>query len=205
MSDRNPYEKLGVPEGATFEEIQSARSQLLEASAGDEKQRLEVEAAYDSVLMERLKMRQEGKIPVPDRIRFPEKLAQASPSALPALPKSSPEWLTNLVDTPGRVDIALPAGVQFLLGGLVVLSPTDAVLQLAMSVSVGSTLYFLYRKERKLGKAVLIGLGGLLLGFAIGAALESLLSVYLPVQLGAEVFVSLVTFVVLWLVSSFLK
>ena len=205
MSDRNPYEKLGVPEGATFEEIQSARKRLLEASAGDEKQRLEIEAAYDSVLMERLKMRQEGKIPVPDRIRFPEKLAQASPSAMPALPKNSPEWLTNLVDTPGKVDIALPAGVQLLLGGLVVLSPTDAVLQLAMAVSVGSTLYFLYRKERKLGKAVLLGLGGLLLGFAIGAVLESFLKVYLPVQLGAEIFVSLVTFVVLWLVSSFLK
>ena len=205
MSDRNPYEKLGVPEGATFEEIQSARSQLLEASVGDEKQRLEVEAAYDSVLMERLKLRQEGKIPVPDRIRFPEKLAQASPSALPSLSKRSPEWVANLVDTPGKIDIALPGGVQFLLGGLVVLSPTDAMLQLAMAVSVGSTLYFLYRKERKLGKAVLLGLGGLLLGFAIGAALNSFLSVYLPVQLGAEVFVSLVTFVVLWLVSSFLK
>lgn len=205
MRDRNPYEKLEVPEGATFEEIQSARTRLLEASAGDEKQRLEIEAAYDSVLMERLKMRQEGKIPVPDRIRFPEKLAQASPSAMPSLPKSSPEWLTNLVDTPGKVDIALPTGVQLLLGGLVVLSPTDAVLQLAMAVSVGSALYFLYRKEKKLGKAVLLSLGGLLLGFAIGAVLESFLAVYLPVQLGAEVFVSLVTFVILWLVSSFLK
>lgn len=205
MSDRNPYEKLGVPEGATFEEIQSARSKLLEEFAGDEKQRLEVEAAYDAVLMERLKMRQEGKIPVPDRIRFPEKLAQAAPSAMPTLPKNSPAWLTNLVDTPSKVDIALPGGVQSLLGGLVVLSPTDAVLQLAMAVSVGSTLYFLYRKERKLGKAVLLGLGGLLLGFAIGAALESILKVYLPIQLGAEVFVSLVTFVILWLFSSFLK
>lgn len=205
MRDRNPYEKLEVPEGATFEEIQSARTRLLEASAGDEKQRLEIEAAYDSVLMERLKMRQEGKIPVPDRIRFPEKLAQASPSAMPSLPKSSPEWLTNLVDTPGKIDIALPTGVQLLLGGLVVLSPTDAVLQLAMAVSVGSALYFLYRKEKKLGKAVLLSLGGLLLGFAIGAVLESFLAVYLPVQLGAEVFVSLVTFVILWLVSSFLK
>lgn len=205
MRDRNPYEKLEVPEGATFEEIQSARTRLLEASAGDEKQRLEIEAAYDSVLMERLKMRQEGKIPVPDRIRFPEKLAQASSSAMPSLPKSSPEWLTNLVDTPGKVDIALPTGVQLVLGGLVVLSPTDAVLQLAMAVSVGSALYFLYRKEKKLGKAVLLSLGGLLLGFAIGAVLESFLAVYLPVQLGAEVFVSLVTFVILWLVSSFLK
>ncbi len=205
MSDRNPYEKLGVPEGATFEEIQSARSKLLEELAGDEKQRLEIEAAYDAVLMERLKMRQEGKIPVPDRIRFPEKLAQAAPSTMPAPSKNSPEWLKNLVDTPSKVDIALPGGVQFLLGGLVVLSPTDAVLQLAMAISVGSTLYFLYRKERKLGKAVLLGLGGLLLGFAIGAVLESVLKVYLPIQLGAEVFVSLVTFVILWLFSSFLK
>ncbi len=205
MSDRNSYEKLGVPEGATFEEIQSARSKLLEEFAGDEKQRLEIEAAYDAVLMERLRMRQEGKIPVPDRIRFPEKLAQAAPSALSIPSKNSPEWLKNLVDTPSKVDIALPGGVQFLLGGLVVLSPTNAVLQLAMAVSVGSTLYFLYRKERKLGKAVLLGLGGLLLGFAIGAVLESVLKVYLPIHLGAEVFVSLVTFVILWLFSSFLK
>lgn len=205
MSDRNPYEKLGVTEGATFEEIQGARTRLLEEVAGDQKKMSEIESAYDSVLMERLRMRQEGKIPVPDRIRFPEKLAQAAPSPTSASLEKSPQWLKNLVDAPAAKEIALPAGVQLLLGGTVFLYPQAAALQLAMAVSVGSTLYFLYRKERKLGRSVLLGLGGLILGFLVGGLLDGVVRSYVPGLPSPDVFVSLVTFFVLWLFSSFLK
>lgn len=205
MSDRNPYEKLGVQEGATFEEIQSAKKRLLTEFADDQKKLTEIEMAYDAVLMERLKMRQEGKIPVPDRIRFPEKLAQAKPSSAPAPSKGSSQWLNNLVDAPAAKEIALPAGIQLALGGAVFFYPQDAALQLAMAISVASTLYFIYRKERKLGRSVLLGLGGLILGFVVGGLLEGVLRSQIPGLPSADVVVSLVTFFVLWLFSSFLK
>ncbi len=79
MSDQNPYEKLGVSEDASFDEIQEARNRLLEQHGGDGKNLEMIEAAYDAILMERLRMRQEGKIKVPERIRFPEMRVQSLP------------------------------------------------------------------------------------------------------------------------------
>lgn len=205
MSDRNPYEKLGVPKGATFEEIQGAKTRLLAEFSDDQKKMLEIEAAYDAVLMERLKMRQEGKIPVPDRIRFPEKLAQAIPSSTSAPSQNSPQWLKNLVDTPAAKEIALPAGIQLFLGGAVFFYPQDAALQLAMAISVAASLYFVFRKERKLGRSVLLSLGGLILGFVVGGLLDGLLRSQISGLPSPDVVVSLITFFVLWLISSFLK
>ncbi len=53
MSDQNNYEKLGVTEDATFDEIQDARSRLLQQYSGDRKHLETIEAAYDAILMER--------------------------------------------------------------------------------------------------------------------------------------------------------
>lgn len=206
MSDRSPYEKLGVSEGATFEEIQTARTRLVAELAGDQRKVSEIEAAYDAVLMERLRLRQEGKIKVPEGIRFPEKTTPTATveKALPT--QQSPQWLRNLFDRPSIQDVALPGAVMATLGTLVYFSPTPAVLQMGMAIATGSTLYFLYRKERKLGRAVLLGLGGLVLGFTLGGLLFGALhSRIAGFPLGDDVFVSLVTFVILWLFSSFTK
>ncbi len=80
MSDQNPYEKLGVTENATFDEIQDARNHLLQQYSGDPKRLETVEAAYDAILMDRLRMRQDGKIKVPEGIRFAERLSQPAPT-----------------------------------------------------------------------------------------------------------------------------
>ena len=71
MSEHNPYDQLGVTEDSSFEEIQAAKSRLSAECRNDAKQLESIEAAYDAVIMDRLKMRQEGRIKVPDRIRFP--------------------------------------------------------------------------------------------------------------------------------------
>jgi hypothetical protein len=203
MSD-SPYEKLGVPEGSSFEEIQSARTRLVAELAGDQRKISEIEAAYDAVLMDRLRLRQEGKIKVPEGIRFPEKAAPAAPLQAPAPAKSS-QWLQNFVDTPSSVDIALPGGILAAMGTAVCFYPVDSVLQVAMAIATGSTLYFIYRKEQKLGRAVLLGVGGLVLGFAIGGLLYGLLLPHVPGLPRDDVFISLVTFLILWLIGSFTK
>jgi len=59
MSDQSPYEKLGVSEDASFDEIQDARNRLFEQYSGDSKSVEIIEAAYDAILMDRLRMRQE--------------------------------------------------------------------------------------------------------------------------------------------------
>jgi hypothetical protein len=78
MSEQSPYEKLGVSEEASFDEIQDVRNRLLQQYSGDSKRVEVIEAAYDAILMDRLRMRQEGKIKVPERIRFPERLCTST-------------------------------------------------------------------------------------------------------------------------------
>ncbi|HIK28204.1 MAG: CPP1-like family protein [Oscillatoriaceae bacterium SKW80] len=201
MSEINPYEQLGIERNASFDEVQQARNRLLQQCGGDRQRQQLIEAAYDAILMERLRLRQEGKIKVPERIRFPEKLVPP-PAAAPSPVKQSPEWLQKLIDTPQPTDILWPAGV-FLVLSIVSLTATAAssLLQLALAIGVAASLYFLNRKERKFGRAVLLTLTGLLGGLVLGGLLSQLGES----GLSEEKFITLVTFVVLWLVSSFLK
>ncbi|MFN6035094.1 MAG: CPP1-like family protein, partial [Dolichospermum sp.] len=55
MSDQSPYEKIGVSEDASFDEIQEARNRLLEKYGGEGNSREVIEAAYDAILMDRLR------------------------------------------------------------------------------------------------------------------------------------------------------
>lgn len=204
MSEQNPYEQLGVTENSSFEEIQTARSRLCEHYKDDQKQLQIIEAAYDALLMERLRMRQEGKIKVPEGIRFPEKRVSPPPSTPPVPTQNAPAWLQRLIDTPSPIDIWLPAGVMAGLSALVYFAYPS--LQIAMLLATGSCLYFLYRKEKQLGRSVLIGLLGLLLGVIIGGLLAiPLASVLAGIGLRSDQFASIITFGILWLVSSFLR
>jgi hypothetical protein len=192
MSDKSPYERLGVNEESSFDEIQEARKQL-EA----------IETAYDAILMDRLRLRQEGKIKVPDRIRFAERRAEPPAEYTPPPVSQTPNWFQRLVDTPSRADILLPAGLFSAAAGLsFVVSPA-----LTLALGVGLSLYFLARKENKLGRAFLLTLVGLIIGVVLGSQLGNLLLPQLQQVFLAsvETFAAVVTLAVLWLVSSFLR
>jgi hypothetical protein len=206
MTEQNPYEQLRVTESSSFEDIQAAKSRLRAEYEGNEEQLRKIDSAYDAVLMDRLRLRQEGKIKVPDRIRFPEKLAEPPASPKVDLPKNSPAWIQSLVDTPSRSDILLPLGVATGLSALVIFAPT--AVQIALIGGVGSTFYFLYRKERKLGRAVLLTVVGLLVGLLVGGFAYGLVAgwfAHLPIRIGSDIFASVLTFLIFWLVSSFLR
>jgi hypothetical protein len=57
-----PYELLGVPADAGFDEVQAAKLARLDEVGDDTMARSRIEVAYDSVLMERLKERQQGRV-----------------------------------------------------------------------------------------------------------------------------------------------
>jgi Protein CHAPERONE-LIKE PROTEIN OF POR1-like len=207
MSVQNPYEELGLTEDASFDEIKSARDRLLAESAGDRKRQEMLEAAYDTILMQRLRMRQEGKIKVPEGVRFPERLSAAPPSTPPTPVQQSPAWLQRLIDTPSTKDVLLPAG---LFGGLAALSvfmrANSSILQLTLALGIGLSLYFLNRKENLFGRAILLTLFGLLVGLLLGGLFYSLLSVPITsIVLTDEQFITVVTLLLLWLVCSFLR
>lgn len=204
MSDRNPYEQLGVAEDASFEEIQDARSRLLE-ELGEDRQRTEaVEMAYDAVLMDRLRLRQEGRIRVPERIRFPEKTAaRPVPERAPAPKRQMPDWLQNSLDRPERNEVLWPLTAFGLLGVMALASPTGSpVLQLALAAGVGCGLYFLNRKENRFGRAVLLTAGAFVAGLLLGTLLVA--APQFPAAYREQA-IAAVTLVVLWASSCFLR
>jgi Protein CHAPERONE-LIKE PROTEIN OF POR1-like len=211
MSEQGPYECLGVTEESSFDEIQRARTKLITASGEDRKRVEQIEAAYDAVLMHRLRLRQEGKIKVPERIRFPERTVPEV--ATPALSQSKPlpSWISQMLDEPSPQDIVWPAAVS---GGLAVASlmpfaQDGTLLYGLLMLGAGSTVYFLNRKEGKFGRSVFVTfaalMGGLLLGALLAGLLKTLLvSLGLPIVLESQL-VTAIAMIVFWLVASFLR
>jgi hypothetical protein len=201
MSDLSHYEQLGVEEGASFEAIQEARNQLLQEHAGDRRRIEAIESAYDSILMDRLRLRQEGKIKVPDRIRFPERAAEPPPDFVPKPAVTSPNWLQRMMDTPSRNDILLPGGLLLAAAFISLASPAGA-----LALGTGLCFYFLNRKENKFARAFLLTLLGLTVGITAGLWIAGFLSVQLlGLGITQDTFAAIVTFVLLWLISSFLR
>lgn len=206
MSEPSPYELLGVTEDASFEEVQEARGRLAQQYSDDQRHLQTIEAAYDAILMERLRMRQEGKIKVPERIRFPERVVEPTPEVTPLATNTSPAWLKQWVDTPSRTEVLWSTGV-FLGLGLLSFYPVanDGILQLTLALGVGANLYFLNRKEHKFGRSVLLTVGALIVGLLLGGVLGATVPLSIVPGLTAEKLITLVTFLIMWLVSSFVR
>ena len=206
MNGQNPYEQLGVTEESSFEEIQEAKQRLVQQYQNDSKIVESIEAAYDSVLMDRLRMRQEGRIKVPDRIRFPERLTIPVESK-PVTSSKSPNWWQSLIDTPSAQDIGVPAVIYACLGAITLLvpDPSGSLLPLLLAFGVFVNIYFFNRKEKRFGRALLFTLAGLVLGVALGAGLASLAAKADLNILGDRQIYALVTFLIFWVISSFFR
>ncbi len=207
MSQQSPYEQLGVSQDATFEEIQAAKQRVLAQLGGDDTLQNNIEAAYDAILMERLKLRQQNKIKVPEEIRFPEKLLATVPKFSPPSLANSPSWLGDTFDRPDRSALMTTSGAYALLAGAALI-PRIAYtgLPMIMALGTGFSLYFINQKQRRFKRALL----GSLLALVVGTLVAGLLvnSAHLPVNrigLHGDVFAALVTFLCLWIASSFTK
>lgn len=203
MSD-NPYEKLQVPEDASFEQIKEARDALLAAHAGDERQRTEIEAAYDAILMDRLRQRQEGKIKVPERIRYAEQLNEVAPAKLnPIAQHPAFQWWQQQLDTPSLRGITTTSTVYGLLMAIGLSQANADTLALVLSLGLGFNLVWLQRKEQRLGRAFLITLLALILGTVIAVGIHSLGLPGMPPNV--DQLVGIGVFVSFWLTSNFLR
>ena len=207
MSQQNPYEQLGVAEDATFEEIQAAKQRVLARSGSDRQLQDDVEAAYDAIIMERLKLRQQGKIKVPDGIRFPEKPI-AVVSKFPSLSAtSSASWLGDTFERPNQSEILTTSGVYIVLSGAALIPNfADMGLPTLVALGTGFSLYFINQKQRRFKRALLGTLIALVLATIIAGLLVNTL--HLPVGtigLPGEVFAGLLIFLFLWITSSFTK
>ena len=206
MSDKNPYEILGVTENASFEEIQAAKQRISQEYSEDNKMVESVETAYDSIIMERLRLRQEGKIKVPEKIRFPERTVEAPKSKNTTITKNRVNWVQDWVDNPSQTEILIPTALFLILSIITVISLNNNNDASSMLIALGfmSSLYFLNRKEKRFGRSLLISLMALVVGVGLGVAIAGGLR-------GSNVMVSnnqvasAVTFTLFWFVSCFLR
>jgi len=194
----DPYQRLGVEPDASFDAVQSAKAARLEEVGDDPLARSRIEAAYDAVLMNRLKERQQGKVSSAARTASQREQATPPPSrpllqALPSLPQLPPGRLTP--PTPRLPALALAEGRErwfplaahgALLVLLLALPQPPSQLLLALGTCV--TVLNLQRRRGGFGSSVLIALLLLIGGVSIGALLVVGLQGSLPLAsfLGIE-------------------
>ncbi|PLS68118.1 MAG: molecular chaperone DnaJ [Cyanobacteria bacterium M5B4] len=198
MDAFNPYDHLGIAEDAPFEEVTAVRDRLLKEAAGDPIELERIEAAYDAILRDRLRARIEGKITVPDRIRFAEKslsdvVGQTNRSE--SIP--SPSWLSNIYAPPDRNSALTSLLVFGGLGILGLLSPKS--ISLALAVGLIAFFYLQYRKENKFGRSLLWIAGAMFLGTILGFSLTQLAAGNLNLNLMAGILFCF------WLVTTFFR
>lgn len=207
MSSQSPYEQLGVESDASFDEIQEAKNRLIQQYQGDQPTLETIEAAYDAIIMERLRMRQEGRIKVPDVIRFPEKTLEAVEPSLNFPANKGSQWLNRLWDKPSPKELLWTSSTFLALTGLVVFYPAGgSFLSLAIALGFGASIYLINRKENKFGRAVGLTLVGLVVGLTLGSFLGAGIASQIAVlRLRPDEFASIFTFLILWLLSSFCR
>ncbi|KAF5751042.1 hypothetical protein HS088_TW02G00052 [Tripterygium wilfordii] len=195
MSVENALKLLGVSEGASFDDILRAKNAIVALCKDDPEAVAQVEAAYDMLLMQSLTQRRAGKV-ASSSIRFADvKSKNASGTG------SMQQWLQATfkkvpvsIEAPSTGDLGIQAGVY---GALMVLtyvngastSSTAAyagsdVPGLILAASFGASLYFMTKKNVKLGKATVLTIGGLVAGAVVGSAVENWLQVDIVPFLG---------------------
>ena len=216
----DPYIRLGLSQDATFEQVQAAKARCIADVDGDDQARARVEAAYDAVLMARLRDRQQGQVsPAAATASQREEGVGSAPLTGPSFPGTSvlqnirtnlpdpsqslaslaPQW--SLVEGQGRI-VRTIAGIIGL--GLLLVSVASVQLVLALAC-IG---VFLSQVRR--GRRPLASLGWTLLALIVGLLVGSLLTTALsptalqqlsitPAQIQA-----LPAAVLLWLAALFL-
>jgi hypothetical protein len=184
----DPYQRLGVEPDASFDAVQAARTaRLAEVVGEDPLARSAIEAAYDAVLMDRLKERQQGKVSSAARTASQREQAAPPPSrpVLPSLPqlpagrvKVTRPTLPTLSLAEGRERWFPLAAHGALLVLLVALPGLPADLLLALATS--ATVLNLQRRHGRFLAAVGWSVLLLVLGLVVGALLLSALAPALP-------------------------
>jgi hypothetical protein len=193
----DPYVRLGIPHDSLFDDVQAARQARLEQVGDDPIAASRVEAAYDAILMDRLKERQQGR--VSSAARTASQREQATPPPRPVLPalagmpqlpvprlSPSPPRMPTLAWAQGR-DLWLPLIADGVLLVLMLLVPA-ATPELLLALATGVTLLNLQRRNGRFLAALGWSFGLLLTGLVLGAVLVGVLNAGLPfgLPLGAS-------------------
>eukprot|EP01026_Neomeris_dumetosa_P049159 TRINITY_DN4269_c0_g2_i1.p1 TRINITY_DN4269_c0_g2~~TRINITY_DN4269_c0_g2_i1.p1 ORF type:complete len:284 (-),score=36.52 TRINITY_DN4269_c0_g2_i1:152-1003(-) len=186
MSTQEAREILRVSPTASFEEVMRAKENLVAElqSSTDNDLKLQVETAYDVLLMESMKARLSGQSSVSDSIKFADVKKPPSPTKVL---NQTLQKLPFQIQTQDQQQTLILGGIYSVLAAWALLQAVSeppaaaqqdaAGVQLALAGAVG--VYWLREKKRvpSLPRALGITASGIILGVLLGALLESWLRV----------------------------
>lgn len=210
MSDLSPYDTLGVTESASFEEIQIAKENLLKENEDNSQIRENIEIAYDAIIMDRLRLRQEGKIKVPEQIRFPEKIVETKKSPISFnyanAKNKTPNWLSDFIDQPSIQELSISGLIFLTLILLSVFSQDYEILPLLLTFGVGTTFFFVFGKSKSFWRAVGVSFFAFIVGLSGSTFVVNMFNVAgLNIGFTEDQFVCLFTFSLMWLAANFTR
>jgi hypothetical protein len=193
----DPYALLGIAPQSSFEEVQAARQAKLDAVGDDPLARARVETAYDAILMDRLKERQQGRVSSAARsasqketLPTPPRTPLAPLQNLPSLPlprlgggsKASGAFALSLATGRERWFPLISHGTLFVLALVLPSTAPEGLLALATLITLINLQRRLGRFWPSVGWALLLMALGLALSQGLLAALPATIWPALPVQ-----------------------
>ena len=192
---RDPYKRLGVSRDASEEEIREAKNYLTEQYHSHERSRESIEAAYEKIIMQSFRVRRASKINLKSNLK--KKVDE------------SPPWvrgLLSMVEVPNKTIIGQRAALFFLLGVWSVFNPAEGGPAFQVAVSLAACVYFINDRLKSLGRAFVLGLGSLVVGWVFGSVLIPVIPPQvIPRTWSLELATALISYVFLWLSCTFLK
>lgn len=191
---KDPYRRLGLNKEASEEEIQAARNFLIQRYAGHKPSVDAIEEAHDKIIMQKFYERKRPKLNIKKKVRdvTQHRYVQA---------------VMNRFRTPADSKFIVKTSLTFLvLGVLTFLFPTEEGPTLQVAISLVATIYFIYSRLKSKLRAMLYGAGAFIFSWLLGTFL--MVSVIPPIIKGPtslEVTTSLITYVFLWISSTYLK
>ncbi|XP_020205222.1 protein CHAPERONE-LIKE PROTEIN OF POR1, chloroplastic [Cajanus cajan] len=192
---RDPYKRLGISREASEDEIQSARNFLIQKYAGHKASVDAIESAHDKIIMQKFYERKNPKIDIKKKVREvnQSRFVQA---------------VRGRFQTPSTKFIIKTSLAFLLLGVLTVLFPTEEGPTLQVALSLIATIYFIYDRLKSKIRAFLYGVGAFAISWLLATFL--MVSVIPPITLlkgprAFEAISSLITYVLLWISSTYLR
>ncbi|KAF7828933.1 Protein CHAPERONE-LIKE PROTEIN OF POR1, chloroplastic [Senna tora] len=192
---RDPYKRLGISREASEDEIQGARNFLVQKYAGHKPSVDAIESAHDKIIMQKFYERRNPKID------FRKKMREVNQSRFVQIVRSR-------FQTPSTKFIVKTSIVFLLLGALTVFFPTEEGPTLQVAISLMATMYFIYDRLKSKIRALLFGAGSFIVSWLLGTFLMVSVIPPIPILKGPrtfEVMTSLITYVLLWVSSTYLK
>ncbi|KAG6401205.1 hypothetical protein SASPL_138053 [Salvia splendens] len=190
---KDPYKRLGISKEASEEEILAARNFLIQTYGGHKPSVDAIEAAHDKIIMQKFYERKNPKINVKKKVRevTQHKYVQA---------------VTSRFRTPSTRVIVKTSVAFLILGVLTVLFPTEEGPTLQVAISLILTMYFIHDRLKAKLRAFLYGAGSFAFSWLLGTFL--MVSVMPPILKGPrslEVTTSLISYIILWVSSTYLR